>query len=254
MPEQQKTITDLWFYSPLPLLEISRRLGLQDVEEGAENHWHWVVGRLGDCQLDITRMHSPSSVEVDTRIFKNEEVRQFSPELVSVLVDRLQDFISGAISCGQWVYRSANDFELISVEEFPPSVQRLFCAQIVVLMEDLWFAPQSDLVTRSQVKYQLACQIIMALDAEDAYKKVQSWIEGNGFSDSNHDGLGDLTRFATLGIHEIEEIDNFGDFRKSLADLYGAHLPGFNLWDVDEQGRPLVRSKEQLDIFRHLGT
>ncbi len=254
MPDQQKTITDVWFRSPLPLLELSQRLGLQDLEEGTENHWQWVVGWLGDCQLDITRMHGQSSVEADTRIFQAQEVRQFSPELLARLIDRLQDFIAGPISCGQWVYRSANDFELILVQEFPPLAQRLFCAQIVILMEDLWFAPQSDLVTRSEAKYQLACQIIMALDAEDAYKKVKSWIDGNGFSDSNHDGLGDLTRFSTLGIHEIEEIDSLPDLRKSLADLYGTYLPVFNLWDVDEQGRPLIRSKEQLEIFRLFGT
>jgi hypothetical protein len=116
MPE----ITDLWFRSHLPLAEIARRLGLSDVVEDSENYWAWVIGTLGESQLDITRTHMRPARQVDTRIFVPGG-GFFSEMQIAELVSRLRVFVPGTITCGRWEYRAGNDFDLVAIREFRPA-------------------------------------------------------------------------------------------------------------------------------------
>jgi hypothetical protein len=112
-------VTDVWFRSKLPLAEIARLLGLRDVTEDAENYWAWVIGTLGDVQVDITRTHKRPAGRVDTRIFVLGD-GEFSESLIAELVGRLRAFVPGPIACGRREYRSGDDFELVVVREFEP--------------------------------------------------------------------------------------------------------------------------------------
>jgi hypothetical protein len=113
-------ITDVWFRTPLPLSNIAAHLGLRDVVDDAENYWAWVLGRLGDFRLDVTRTHTKASSKSDTRIFLVDR-QTFTPPFLQELVGLLRTFVAGPIWCGRWEYRSGNDFEKIVVEEFAPS-------------------------------------------------------------------------------------------------------------------------------------
>ncbi len=127
--------------------------------------------------------------------------------------------------------------------------QRLFVAQIVLASEDQWFTPGTDgPPIRSRLSYAIDAQLFAALDEEDAFRIASAWIADNGFSDSNHDGPGDLTHMSTLGIHQIEEIVCLEDLPAAVHGLYGVGLPGVNCGE----GAPLVRSKNELEIFRLL--
>jgi hypothetical protein len=114
-------VTDVWFRSPLRLAEIARRVGLRDVTEDAESYWAWVIGTLGDARLDITRTHTRPAGMVDTRVFVLDG--KFTESVLAELVRRLRTFVSGTIACGQWVYRSGDDFDLLVVREFGPASQ-----------------------------------------------------------------------------------------------------------------------------------
>ncbi len=114
------SVTDVRFRSDLRLDEIARRLGLRDVAEDAEDYWEWVIGTLGEVQLDITRTHTRPAARVDTRIFMLEG-GEYSGSLVAEVVARLRVFVSSPIACGRWEHRSGNDFDLVVVQEFGPS-------------------------------------------------------------------------------------------------------------------------------------
>src|SRR5688572_9501225 len=110
-------VTDVWFRSGLKLREIAARLGLQGVTYDVENYWEWVIGTLGQVQLDITRTHTRPADQVDTRIFLLDKPA-FDEALIAELVGRLKQFVSGPIVCGRWEYRSGNDFDVVVVREF----------------------------------------------------------------------------------------------------------------------------------------
>jgi hypothetical protein len=113
-------ITDIWFRFPLPLIEIARRLGVQDVTEGAENYWARVIGKLGEARLDITRTHTRSAAKTDTRIFLVDG-GSFPAELLAQIVGRLQHFVQGSIAAGRWQYRSGEDYELVGAQVYDPT-------------------------------------------------------------------------------------------------------------------------------------
>jgi hypothetical protein len=111
-------VTDVWFRSRLPLVEIARRLGLQDVTYNAEDYWAWVIGTLGDARLDVTRTHTQAAGTVNTRVFVLGG--EFTEPLLVELVSRLRAFNTGLIQCGRWEHRTGNDFDLVVIQEFAP--------------------------------------------------------------------------------------------------------------------------------------
>jgi hypothetical protein len=114
-----ESVTDLWFRSRLPLADIARKLGLQDVTGDAENYWAWVIGTLGEIRLDITRTHTRPARMVDTRVFVLHG--EFTESLLSEVVERLRAFVPGVIHCGQWVHRVGDEFDQVIVRKFVPT-------------------------------------------------------------------------------------------------------------------------------------
>lgn len=78
------------------------------------------------------------------------------------------------------------------------------------------------------------------------------WIEHGGFSDAHHDGAGDLTVQSSVGIHQLVEVASLTNIASESQELYGVGLPGFCPTDVDPDGKPTVRQKDDLEIFRLL--
>jgi hypothetical protein len=109
-------VKDIWFQSELPLDEIAQRLGLQDV---IEDYWTWIIGRLANVKLDITRTHTQPPDIVETRIFEiNHE--EMTESLVADLARRLQLFVRGAVHCGRWWFLSGHEFDLEVFQTFAP--------------------------------------------------------------------------------------------------------------------------------------
>ncbi len=130
---------------------------------------------------------------------------------------------------------------------------RLFAAQFVVAEENQWFAPDtSGPAIRSERRHHIAGQLFTATDEEDAYRKAIEWVPG--FSDSNHDGPGDLTQIFAVGLHQLEElIPGAGELIAALRQPYGADIGTFDPLDVDDAGVPRVRSRDELEVFRRPG-
>lgn len=130
---------------------------------------------------------------------------------------------------------------------------RLFVLQVVLVIEDQWFEyGYSSSAVPSQVRkdYQIEEMLFSAADVEAAYRAARSWIEGGAFTDANHDGDGDVTKYYALGIHELAETTCFSELSEELAGPYGVELPGFSISAVGAEGVPLVRSKDELEVFR----
>jgi hypothetical protein len=131
-------------------------------------------------------------------------------------------------------------------------MKRLFVAQIVIVIEEQWLGSGAKVV-RTETSYAIHSQMLSAIDEESAYEKVKGWLDNEGFSDSNHDGAGDMTKMYALGIHQIEEIVSLDELVEAAAGPYGVDLPVFSLAAVDKKsGAPTVSEKRDLEIFRLL--
>jgi hypothetical protein len=130
---------------------------------------------------------------------------------------------------------------------------RLFVAQIVMVMEDQWFAPNTDgPPIRLMRRFAIESVVFAALDEEDAFRIVSGWLEHDAFTDANHDGPGDLMQISARGIHQLEEVPRLAQWEQKTRDSYGITLPSFYLGDIDSQGAPSVREKQDLEVFRLL--
>ena len=128
---------------------------------------------------------------------------------------------------------------------------RLFVLQVVIVIEEQWFAAgREGPATRTARRHRIDDLLFAASDEDDAYRIAMDWLANDGFSDANHDGEGDLTRIFALGIHQLEEVAWLNEVAVKTHELYGIALPGFYLGDVDSSGVPLVRQKEELEVFR----
>jgi hypothetical protein len=135
----------------------------------------------------------------------------------------------------------------------PMANDRLFVAQVVLAIEEQWFAPGTGgPPIRSERHYALDAMLFAAADEEQAYRTVSDWLANEGFSDAHHDGPGDLTRIFAIGIHQLEEVGRLSELPTAVHEQYGISLPGFYLDDVDASGAPIVRNKEDLEVFRLL--
>lgn len=124
---------------------------------------------------------------------------------------------------------------------------------VVVAIEEQWFTAGSDgPPLRAERKYRINECLYAATDEEQACEMAHKWLKNDGFSDSNHDGKGDVTRMFAIGIHELAEIAGRRDLPNEPCELYGIQLPGFCSSDIDSHGVSLVRKKEDLEVFRVL--
>ncbi|QEH39202.1 hypothetical protein OJF2_78160 [Aquisphaera giovannonii] len=126
---------------------------------------------------------------------------------------------------------------------------RLFVARVVVAIEERWFAPGTGgPPVRSERRHLVESFLFAAPDAEAAYEVAAGWLPG--FSDSNHDGRGEETALFALGLHQLEElIPRLGELPSAAQEHYGIDLGLYDPDDVDADGVPLVRTREQLEVF-----
>lgn len=126
---------------------------------------------------------------------------------------------------------------------------RLFVLQVVIAHENQWFKPETNVVLRTERQYSIDAMLFAAADEHDAYKTATDWLENDCFSDANCDGCGDITRIFSVGIHQLEEVASLSDFADKSRDTYGLELPNFSLADIDSDGKPRVRQKDELQAF-----
>lgn len=115
-------IRDVWFRTPLSLLDIARQLELRDIEPDAENYWEWAIGWLDDNELDITRTHTQPPESVDTFIF-NFNRDPIPEDTLDLLVARLRPIVRGSIFAGQSTYIGGNDFRYTVVRTYPSAMR-----------------------------------------------------------------------------------------------------------------------------------
>lgn len=133
----------------------------------------------------------------------------------------------------------------------PMANDRLFVLQVVIAIEERWFAACGNATPiRVEREYRIDNSLFAAADEEAAFQKAQAWVTSNAFADDNHDGPGDVTRIWAIGIHQLEEVARIEEVAGMAREIYGLDLPGFYLGDVDANGVPLVRKKEELEVFR----
>jgi hypothetical protein len=112
--DAKSTITDLWFRSELSLRTIGSKLGLHRVSRDEEDYWEWIIGFLESWELDITRAHRRPPGQTETRIFLVDG-SALPDELIEELVRKLKPFVRGRISCGRWILKSGNEYDLVEV-------------------------------------------------------------------------------------------------------------------------------------------
>jgi hypothetical protein len=130
---------------------------------------------------------------------------------------------------------------------------RLFVMQVVVAVEDQWFAPGTDgQPVQVERRHHIEAQLFAAADAEAAYRTAVGWLPG--FSDANHDGPGDLTRIFAVGLHQLEEvIVGLAELPAAVQGLYGVDVGGYDPSEAEAAGVPRVRAKGELEVFRRPG-
>lgn len=128
--------------------------------------------------------------------------------------------------------------------------ERLFVAQVVVAVEDQWFAPGTDgPPVRAERRHRIEAYLFSAADAEAAYRTAVEWLAG--FSDANHDGPGDLTRIFPIGLHQLEDVmPRVAELPTAVQELYGVDVGGYDPAAVDAHGVPRVRGRDELEVFR----
>jgi hypothetical protein len=129
-------------------------------------------------------------------------------------------------------------------------MNRLFVVQVVIVIEQQWLDTKTYIVNRTERQYNTVSHLFAAEDEEDAYKIVSGWIDGESFSDANHDGAGDMTEIFALGIYDLTEIEPLSQLQAKTHDIYGVDLPGFYLGDLDESKVPVIKKKEEMEVFR----
>jgi hypothetical protein len=138
--------------------------------------------------------------------------------------------------------------------------QRLFVAQAVQVAESQWFAPGTDYghpsddgdirPIRVERHHYIEVFLFPAEDEEDAYLKAMKWAANE--SDVNFDPPGDRNVWYTLGLHELEEYRGSSNLRSPENGAYEV-IAAVSATEVDANGIPLVRAKEQLELFRSSG-
>ena len=128
--------------------------------------------------------------------------------------------------------------------------ERLFVAQVVVAVEDQWFAPGTDgPPVRAERRHRIEAYLFAAADAEAAYRTAVEWLPG--FSDANHDGPGNLTRIFAIGLHQLENVlPRVTDLPTAVQEQYGVDVGGYDPAAVVAHGVPQVRGRDELDVFR----
>lgn len=135
--------------------------------------------------------------------------------------------------------------------------QRLFVAQAVQVAESQWFAPGTDYghpskdgdirPIRVERHHYIEIFLFPAKDEEDAYRKALEWAANE--SDVNYDPPGNRNVWYTLGLHELEEYRGSKNLNSPENGAY-AVITSVSPEYRDPEGVPLVRTKNELELFR----
>jgi len=129
--------------------------------------------------------------------------------------------------------------------------QKLYVAHFVLVEEDQWLTADHLSPSKIAQKFYVQSQLFAAKDPEHAYTIAQSWV--SGFEDANHDGDGDMTRYFSPGLHELEELQVSPEaFLIEANQNFGVDV-GHIQWGIaSPTGGPKVREKHELAVFRGL--
>ena len=135
--------------------------------------------------------------------------------------------------------------------------QRLFVAQAVQVAEAQWFAPGAIFTVpskdgdlrpiRVERHHYVEVFLFPADDEEDAYGKALRWAENE--SDVNYDRPADRNVWYTLGLHQLEEYRGSSDLASPENGGYEV-ITSLSASEADVAGIPLVRAKEELELFQ----
>ncbi|WP_444905953.1 hypothetical protein ACJJIR_15020 [Microbulbifer sp. SSSA008] len=104
--------SDIWFRTEKSLEQIGEILGLVNISYDVENYWEWILGNYGEFRVDVTRAHTVSPEETETRVFLLGDNRTFTNELIRDFSGKLKLSGVSTIYIGKWVYVKGNDFDL----------------------------------------------------------------------------------------------------------------------------------------------
>ncbi len=130
------------------------------------------------------------------------------------------------------------------------TVDRLFVMHVIIAVEEQWFAPgNAESPIKVERRHHIDAILFAATDEDEAYRMAIDWLPG--FSDSHHDGVGDLTRMFAVGLHELDEVSlRVADLSAAVREMYGVDVGKYDPSMVDITGLPQVRSKDELQVFR----
>ena len=98
----------------------------------------------------------------------------------------------------------------------------------------------------SSTEYFLTSSLFLASDAEQAFSIAQSWLPGYG--DVTHDQAGNLVRYFSPGLFELEEMSVSPERLLSAAnEIYGVDVGHLNFPQASET--PVAKQKHELEVF-----
>jgi len=115
------------------------------------------------------------------------------------------------------------------------AVLKLFVAHFILTEE----APGSTV-------HYITSSLFTAANAEQAYNTAQSWIPGH--EDSTHNAAGELVRFYSSGLYDLEEVPVALDqLQRQTCELYGVDVGHIKV--ADPCALPMPKEKEKLAVF-----
>jgi len=122
---------------------------------------------------------------------------------------------------------------------------KIFVAQFILVEETL----EGLECSLKSTEHYLSSSLFMAPDAERAFQTAQAWIAGH--SDSTHDEIGNLLRYYSSGLFELEEVSPDADeFLSASMQMYGVDVGHLKVSEL--RGTPKPKSKEQLAVFARI--
>jgi hypothetical protein len=93
-------VTRIWFRSGLPLRVIAETLLLTNITADSENQWEWVIGQLGDLEIDITRDHTKSRTKTNTVLFRLD-LQPIEASMIETIIERIRPVVARPIYIGE---------------------------------------------------------------------------------------------------------------------------------------------------------
>lgn len=125
---------------------------------------------------------------------------------------------------------------------------KFFTAHFVLVEEHQWFRPGTEDPERVEQRYYIDSCLFVSENTEAAFQHAQSRVPD--FNDANHDGPGDLTKYYSLGLHDLEALDAApAVFPAEVSKEFGLAV-GHLRWDgIGRNEIPVVRQKHELSAF-----